>query len=1189
MANSQLKLALRIQADMQQAIDQTKAFSAELESAGDRSGWAGQQLQELAQSSTQTEEALGRATTQLKHMVAGFVSLAALRSAVNIADDYVTMADRIELATSSTAEYEMVQRRLLDTANNTYRALSEAQEVYIQSSIGLRDMGYSASESLDIVDSLSYSFVRNATSTDKAGSALNALTRAVNRGSVLTDHWATLLLAVPTILEDIAAVSGMTTQEISKMGYEGKLSAELLTEGLRHSLEENKAAADGMYTTVADAFVHLQNALSVYLGEANRSTAATALIGDSIALLADNLDTVANVALVGLSAATARYVVNLGLATKAAITSTLATRAQTASELQLAQAQVASTLTTANAARAQAGLTMTHAQAKVAVDAHAAAQVRLAAAQRAASGVTALLGGPVGLAMLAASAAASFLLFRDSAVEVRSSLNDLNEPLSSAVKRFQELTKVEQASELDKLNREIKETEETTTNLGRTLANTVNDEIVGAFGLFGKATGDVKDTLELIRKASGDAVRGVAVDWDTVALAIRNTAGMSDEMRSKLLDMIAELVKSGRHASELSARQLELANSSNEAAAGVDNLSASLRVGSAEGDAYLKRMSRQLEDMKDASNIGRLMRDIRDNPDLHDLPKEQLDQLIEIAKERDKLEAARKKSSKNPRSSSDQEAKATESYIKQLEKQAATLDMTAAQLREYELSEKKLTGTLLERAQAAQATIAASEQQKQSAANAKAATDLQVQLLQASGRETEAALLESAQRFAEIQRDMLKTGNDVGLELVQQLIPLDALRVQLSAMQTEIDKALNTQQRREQSIEAQVNSGLITEMEGRKQLVDLHRQTADVLEKQLPHLREMAAMPGALGEQARIMLEQTETQIAMLLTTTNKLRNALRDGLQNGIAESLSGLAKGTTNLRDAINALLQSVVDSMVQIASQQLAEQATSGLMSMVGSLGGMFGGGGEAANAGAEAAGGAATAAAITSASTAGATAMGTSITTAGAGAGTAMATSMTTAGAGAGTTMASSITTAGAAAAQAMAAAIASASAASSGGNALSSAAKVATVAAATGGHIRGPGTGTSDSIPAWLSDYEFVSRAAVVKQPGALPFLHDFNQRGMQALHDWSRRIAHHSTGGLAGIPAPAFPAPALGISNIQEPAKNMSTTLNNKIALNLIDSPERIADALNTPAGTEALTVMLSNDPAKFRQILGVN
>ena len=62
--------------------------------------------------------------------------------------------------------------------------------------------------------------------------------------------------------------------------------------------------------------------------------------------------------------------------------------------------------------------------------------------------------------------------------------------------------------------------------------------------------------------------------------------------------------------------------------------------------------------------------------------------------------------------------------------------------------------------------------------------------------------------------------------------------------------------------------------------------------------------------------------------------------------------------------------------------------------------------------------------------------------------------------------------------------------------------------ATGGHVRGPGTATSDSIPAWLSDFEFVTRAAVVRQPGALAFLEDFNARGMPALDAWhARRFA----------------------------------------------------------------------------------
>jgi hypothetical protein len=38
--------------------------------------------------------------------------------------------------------------------------------------------------------------------------------------------------------------------------------------------------------------------------------------------------------------------------------------------------------------------------------------------------------------------------------------------------------------------------------------------------------------------------------------------------------------------------------------------------------------------------------------------------------------------------------------------------------------------------------------------------------------------------------------------------------------------------------------------------------------------------------------------------------------------------------------------------------------------------------------------------------------------------------------------------------------------------------------ATGGRVRGPGTGTSDSIPAWLSDGEFVIRSKAVKKYGA---------------------------------------------------------------------------------------------------------
>jgi hypothetical protein len=80
--------------------------------------------------------------------------------------------------------------------------------------------------------------------------------------------------------------------------------------------------------------------------------------------------------------------------------------------------------------------------------------------------------------------------------------------------------------------------------------------------------------------------------------------------------------------------------------------------------------------------------------------------------------------------------------------------------------------------------------------------------------------------------------------------------------------------------------------------------------------------------------------------------------------------------------------------------------------------------------------------------------------------------------------------------------------------------------AGGGLIRGPGTGTSDSIFARVadagtirvSDHEFIVRAAVVAQPGMLQHLEDLNMHGAQSLISTpmmiQRPIPSFAAGGL---------------------------------------------------------------------------
>lgn len=83
---------------------------------------------------------------------------------------------------------------------------------------------------------------------------------------------------------------------------------------------------------------------------------------------------------------------------------------------------------------------------------------------------------------------------------------------------------------------------------------------------------------------------------------------------------------------------------------------------------------------------------------------------------------------------------------------------------------------------------------------------------------------------------------------------------------------------------------------------------------------------------------------------------------------------------------------------------------------------------------------------------------------------------------------------------------------------------ATVKAATGGYIRGPGTGTSDSILARLSNREYVINAKRVKQLG-VGFFHAINRGKLKDI------LPGFATGGLVAAPAYAgarFRAPTGG-------------------------------------------------------------
>lgn len=218
----------------------------------------------------------------LTNVLKGLITLKTAQAMVQMANSYNEMTERVRMATRAGADLNAVNERLLDTANRTYRPLSEAAEVYIRAGSALSSMGKSTSDVLDVTDSLSFAFVKNATSADRADAAINAFTTSVNTGKVGAQAWQTILAAVPTIVDDIASSTGKTAAEIRSLGVQGKLTADQLVTSLQQSLVSNRDAADNMKTTVADAAQALRNNLTVAIGKIDQATGSTDLLSDAL-------------------------------------------------------------------------------------------------------------------------------------------------------------------------------------------------------------------------------------------------------------------------------------------------------------------------------------------------------------------------------------------------------------------------------------------------------------------------------------------------------------------------------------------------------------------------------------------------------------------------------------------------------------------------------------------------------------------------------------------------------------------------------------------------------------------------------------------------------------------------------------------------------------------------------------------
>ena len=402
----------------------------------------------------------------------------AIGSIIKTSDDWGQMENRITRAAGSIQDYKQVLQSLMATSDNSYRSLTDSAELYIRSSTAMKEMGYSTQSTLGFIDSLSNSFTLNSAAAEQSTSAIAAISKGMVTGKIASEQWETITTAIPTVIGDIAKYLGITEAAVSSMALAGKLSMKVFADATIAAKDANTKLANEMPNTLGDAVTQMTNHWQVYSSEMNKAYGVTAGLVDGLGFVTDNMAelSTAGIALVG--GGVVRYLASMGMNAGSAALGLLNARK---SQIALATAQISSGRTALiqaaaevsrrTAALAAAQGTLQQAAAERALDraqqrriatvnALSAAQSRLAASTNLLSAGLGLLGGPVGIAAIAATGIFYFAQKSAEAERNALALRDAAKLLTTDIEKMNQVTKNAAAAELsNKIKEQVDELE----------------------------------------------------------------------------------------------------------------------------------------------------------------------------------------------------------------------------------------------------------------------------------------------------------------------------------------------------------------------------------------------------------------------------------------------------------------------------------------------------------------------------------------------------------------------------------------------------------------------------------------------------------------------------------------------------------------------------------------------------------
>ncbi len=456
-------------------------------------------LNKLDQGFNSTAKSVGNAEKSFSSLTKVASALAAAISVQQIAEygnAWVTVNNKLANSVRANEQLADVTQRVFNVSQDTRSSLEATATLYGRIERSTRSAGTSTADLIKLTTTINKGLTVSGATTEEASSTMTQLSQALASGVLRGEEFNSISENGSRLAVALADSLGVTIGQLRGMAAQGKLTTEVVVNGLLKQSDAIAKEFANTALTMGQAFTVATNNITKFVGESSSVSTSIRIFNQGVISLSENLDVVANVVAAAAVIFGGRFTGALAMATKARVDDALAARAQAVSTAQSTAATATAATVVARKAlldkeAALSSLALAQAEYNVAKGssaeglalqnlnavksvaiqrsaAYAESQIAQAAATRTAttaavtatttikslaSGALALIGGPVGAAVIAA---AGIFYFYQKMQQARQESIDFADKLDGVIAKMKSMSQVQLAAEIDNASKSIR-------------------------------------------------------------------------------------------------------------------------------------------------------------------------------------------------------------------------------------------------------------------------------------------------------------------------------------------------------------------------------------------------------------------------------------------------------------------------------------------------------------------------------------------------------------------------------------------------------------------------------------------------------------------------------------------------------------------------------------------------------------